>query len=297
MNEADKGSLSDTTRPVPAPRDSLRQRLMSPPDRLLWVAVVALLVVAAVWAYFTPSGLLGRADAIGYAVCHRIAVRSFAFPDGRQLPMCARCSGTFLGVLIGLLGPGLILRRRRAGLFPPPAVIAVLIGFSLFWAFDGANSFVHLLPPALPRLYTPANSLRLLTGMLHGITMGSLLLPVLNAVLWADVTPERTIENAGHLLVLMGIGGIVIGMILSGLAVFLYPLALLSAVGVLSILGTVCTVLLTTLLGYENKARSLREALPLLLLGLTLALIMIGGVDALRFAMFKTWEGFVFPSA
>lgn len=269
---------------------------MSSPARLSWVAAVVLLVVVAVWAYFTPSGLLGRADAIGYAVCHRIVVRSFVFPDGRQLPMCARCSGTFLGVLIGLLGPGLILRRRHAGLFPPPAILAVLIGFSVLWAFDGANSFAHLLPPAIPRLYTPTNFLRLLTGTLHGITMGSLLLPVLNAVLWADVTPERTIEHAGHLLILLGAGGIMIGLMMSGLAVFLYPLALLSAVGVVSILGTVCTVLLTSLLGYENKARSLREALPLILSGLTLAFIMIGGMDALRFAMFRTWEGFVFPN-
>ncbi len=71
---------------------------------------------------------------------------------------------------------------------------------------------------------------------------------------------------------------------------------MLSAIGVLSILGTVCTVLLTSLLGCENKAHSLREALPLLLSGLTLAFMMIGGIDALRFAMFGTWEGFVFPS-
>ena len=34
-------------------------------------------IVTVVWLSYTPPGLLGKADAIGYAVCHRISARSF----------------------------------------------------------------------------------------------------------------------------------------------------------------------------------------------------------------------------
>ena len=45
------------------------------------------------WLAYTPPGLLGKADAIGYSVCHRIAVRSFMLGD-RQVPLCARCKSS-----------------------------------------------------------------------------------------------------------------------------------------------------------------------------------------------------------
>ena len=41
----------------------------------------------------------GKADHIGYAVCHQISVRSYFFGD-HQLPLCARCSGQYLGALL-----------------------------------------------------------------------------------------------------------------------------------------------------------------------------------------------------
>ncbi len=271
------------------------QRLLAPANRLTVIAAVVLLIILSVWTAFTPVGILGKADAIGYAVCHRITIRSFAFSDNRQLPLCARCSGTFLGVLVGLFGPGLVLRRRRMGQFPPSGILAVLIAFSLVWAFDGANSYTFLLPPGVPHLYTPSNFLRLLTGMAHGITMGSLLLPVANSMLWADVKQEKTIDKAWHLLVLVAMGGILCAMILSGLDIFLYPLAVLSAAGVVVILATINTVVITSLLRRENTAATLRDAAPMILLGLTACFALIGGIDLVRFLATGTWDGFVNP--
>lgn len=281
-----------------APSLSLSQRLFAPSNRLTWVALLTLMIALVLWLSFTPSGLLGKADAVGYAVCHRITVRSFLFPDGRQLPMCARCSGTFLGVLVGLLGPGLVLRRRRAGLFPSTPIMIVMLAASAFWAFDGANSFGHLLPEGLvPRLYEPTNFLRLLTGTFHGITMGSLLLPIANATLWADVKAERTVSSVWHFLALAGIGVVMMAMVLSGMGIFLYPLGILSAIGTISVLSTVNTVIMATILGQENRARTLRDALPVILFGVALTISLIGVIDAFRFAAFGTWDGFIFPSS
>lgn len=47
--------------------------------------------------------VLEFAYAAGAVVCHQIPERSF-FIDGRQLPVCARCTALYLGALAGLLG-------------------------------------------------------------------------------------------------------------------------------------------------------------------------------------------------
>lgn len=274
------------------------RRLLAFDNRLFWISLAVLLAVLIPWLLLTPPGILGKADAIGYAVCHRIDQRSFQLPGERQFPMCARDTGTFLGVLVALFGPGLIFRRPRAGEYPPIGILAVMIAMSFWWAFDGANSFMHLLPdPRLPRLYPPSNFLRVVTGTFNGITLGSIILPMLNAALWQDATAERTIARASDLLILYAMGAAIIGLSLSRVAVFLYPLALLSAAGVLAILTAINTVLVITILQREGRARTLIEALPLFLLGLAATFALIGTIDALRFAMFGTWDGFVFPNS
>src|SRR5262245_27126298 len=112
--------------------------IFAPANRVLLIGVALALIVLSVWAALTPAGILGKADAVGYAVCHRITIRSFATGDNRQLAMCARCTGMFLGVLIGLFGPGLVLNRKRMGIFPRWPYIVVVLIFRALWAFDCA---------------------------------------------------------------------------------------------------------------------------------------------------------------
>ena len=269
--------------------------LLAPANRVLLIGVAVALIVLSVWTALTPAGILGKADAVGYAVCHRITIRSFATSDNRQLAMCARCTGMFLGVLIGLFGPALVLGRKRMGLFPTIPMIVVMLLFSAAWAFDGANSYTFLMPPGVPHLYTPSNPLRLITGMAHGITMGSLLLPVINSMLWDDVKQEPTMDKAWHLLVLLGIGAAVCVMVLTELDIFLYPLGILSAVGVVTILSAINTVVITSLAKRENKAHTLMDALPMMVLGLVACFLLIGGIDLLRFLATGTWDGFISP--
>ena len=49
------------------------------------VLVAALLLIG--WLVETPPGLLGKEDAVGYAVCHRIDARSFHMGN-TQMPLC-----------------------------------------------------------------------------------------------------------------------------------------------------------------------------------------------------------------
>ncbi len=256
---------------------------------LPWLVVLLAIVTLVTFVVATPGGLLSEADMVGYAVCHRIAERSFVIA-GQQLPLCARCTGTFIGALVGFFGQAVVLRRRRAAEFPAPFVLAVLIGFSLLWATDGLNSYMTLIHG--PHVYEPRNWLRLTTGALQGLTMSALVYPVFNFTLWRNPTSERTIRNLRELgvLILLQVG--LIGLVLTEWDFLLYPLALLSAAGVLTLLTCINSMLVLMLIRRENMVNTWRGSIIPLLAGLALSIIQVGAIDLIRYILTGTLEGF-----
>jgi uncharacterized membrane protein len=175
-----------------------------PPRRTPWLDWLllagGLAVIAAIW-FIAPGGLLDKADHVGYAVCHQIPIRT-PFFGGRPLPLCARCSGQFLGALAGLLLL-IALGRGKAAQLPPRPVIVVLLGFMAAWALDGLNSYLTLFPGA-PHLYQPHNILRTTTGAMQGVALISLVLPFFNVTLWARPSPRPTINSLREMTLLLG---------------------------------------------------------------------------------------------
>ncbi|HSN74483.1 MAG TPA: DUF2085 domain-containing protein [Anaerolineae bacterium] len=237
-----------------------------------------LAVIAAIW-FITPGGLLDKADHVGYGVCHQIPIRS-PFFGGRQLPLCARCSGQFLGALAGLVLL-IALGRGKAAKLPPRPVIVVLLGFIAAWALDGFNSYLTLFPGA-PHLYEPHNILRTTTGAMQGVALISLVLPFFNVTLWARPDPRPTIGSLREVLLLLGLIALIVAAVGSEWAPLLYPLALLSVAGTLMMLTLVTTMLVTLALRRDGRAESWRDALPLLVAGLALALIILLAINLLR---------------
>src|SRR5574341_842745 len=86
--------------------------------RLAWLFLVVSLVVIGTFLLSPPWTVLGKTRLVGYAICHQIGERSFHIA-GQQLPLCARCTGIYMGVLTGFTLMTLWGRRRAAGL--PPA--------------------------------------------------------------------------------------------------------------------------------------------------------------------------------
>ncbi len=255
---------------------------------LPWLIVVLAAVALAAFLVATPDGLLTKADMIGYAVCHRLTARSFVIA-GRQLPLCARCSGTFIGALVGFFGQAVVLRRRRATEFPPAYVIVILVGFVLLWAADGLNSYMTLVNG--PHLYEPRNWLRLTSGALQGLTMSAFVYPVFNFTLWRRPVSERAIRNLPDLGVLLLLEAGMVGLVLSRWAFLLYPLALLSALGVLTLLVCTNSMLVLIVVRRENVVDTWREAIIPLLAGFTVSLIQIGVIDLMRYTFTHTMEG------
>jgi uncharacterized membrane protein len=252
-------------------------------------AVFAATVVVGAWLWATPPGLLGKADAIGYAVCHRIAGRSFAIA-GRPLPLCARCSGMYIGALIVGVMAAASGRARAAGL-PPLKVTGVLLLMLALFGVDGLNSYLTFFPNA-PHAYEPHNWMRLFSGMGAGLALGAFVLPSFNATLWQRPDPQPILGNLRELGALALVAAVVAGLILTEYPAVLYLLALAGSVAVLGLLAMIHVTLWSSLLRRANMVETWRAAALPLLAGMTLAVAQVAAIDALRYAVTGTWAGF-----
>jgi len=255
-----------------------------------WKALVIFTFVLTLFAWLlnTPAGILGKADAIGYAVCHRIDLRSFHIGE-TQLPLCARCSGMYLGAMVGLCYQWVIGRRRTGT--PSWKIILPVSIFVMLFAIDGLNSFFSLFSNGAG-LYQPNNSLRLLTGTGMGLAISVALVPAFNATVWKYIDPRPAFLNVRSFGFMVLIALSLDGLILLENPVILYPLALISAAGVIILLGIVYSMVLIMLFKSENRFNKISQFSYVIIGGFTIALIQIGLLDILRFFFTGTWDGF-----
>jgi uncharacterized membrane protein len=241
-------------------------------------ALLAILAFVSLLALTLPDPL-DTAGVVCSAVCHRAPEHTIRIGE-RLLPLCARCTGTFVGTLFGLIGQFFLLGRRRESSFPPFRLLAVMGLFSALWAADGVNSFLAW--NGAFHFYEPQNWLRLTTGALHGLTVSGVLLPLINYSLWTNPTGGRTIGSWRDLgiLALLEVG--LVALVLIDWSPLLYPLGFLSAAGVLTTLTAINAVLAMMVLRWENRYRSFWDARVPLLLGFFLALLEIGAMDLIR---------------
>jgi uncharacterized membrane protein len=248
------------------------------------LALVCALIVAG-YVFFPPLAPMDKAHLVGYSICHQIPSHSFHMA-GVQLPLCARCTGTYLGVAIGFAAVAL-LRRCRAGIMLPTWMIVVMVSFIGIMGIDGLNSYFSLFP-GLPQLYTPQNWLRAATGSLNGMALSMIVLPVFNYTLWKDPQPARPLSSAWELLGMVAVDAVVVAVVQSQPSWLLYPVALLSAAGVLWMLTLVNTMILLILFRQDSRAQTWRDALFPMLGGLTVALLELTTMGVLRYLVTGT---------
>ena len=260
-----------------------------------WFVPLAAILVFSVWFTIAPPGLLGKADAIGYAICHRIDERSFQIGD-RQLPLCARCTGEFYAAAITFLFFA-IVSPKKSGM-PGWKFGAPLIIFFLAFGIDGSNSYLYLLKQTsngaldnIPNLYIPNNTLRLFTGSGMGVALASILFPAFNQSTWKVYDPGIALSWK-KLGTLTGIIILVNLLILTDSPIILYPIAILSVLGVLTLLILVFSMVWLLIMQQENIFDSLTQMWMPFLAGTTLALLMITAIDLLRLKLTGTWGGF-----
>jgi len=277
--------------------DAMRNRLLLAAQKLsnflVPLAAVAILVA---FLNIAPPGILSDADAIGYAVCHRLDSHSFDIA-GRQLPLCARCTGMYLGAVIGLVF--LSLRYGRSTGRPSKGVIAILVLFFLAFAVDGSNSYLTLMKSVyggrlnfIPDLYQPNNTLRLFTGSGVGLGMAVAIFSAFNQTFWQNWDDKRILGKPWDFVILIAVMMGIDLLVLPEWDWTLYPLALVSSGGVLLLLTMVYSMLWTMFVRQENQFMRLGQAWLPILAGLTITLLQITTIDVVRLWLTHTWGGF-----
>ncbi len=259
----------------------------------VWLGVGLAAVGAVLFVVLTPPALLEKINYIGAAVCHRIASHSF-FIHEHQSPLCQRCSGTFPGALTGLLVYWFLWRRRRAQAFPSWPMLLVFAGFAGLWGLDGFNSYTTMLLQRPVGLfgYAPQPWIRLLTGVLMGAGMSSILAPAFNQTMWSDGDYDcRVLQSWPELALLVALELALAGLILTLADWLLYPLAIYSALGVLAMFIALGSMMFVMVSRRDRAFSGWRELWLPLVWGLVFALAVIGAMNAMRLVAFGTVDG------
>jgi hypothetical protein len=141
-------------------------------------------------------------------------------------------------------------------------------------------------------LYVPNNTLRLLTGSGMGLGIAVALFPAFNQTVWNDGEEKPAISGWKWFSLLLVIQLVFDLLVLTESPVVLYPLAIISTFGVWLLLSMVYGMVWVMLMGQDSKFTKLRQLWLPLLAGLTIAMIQIAAIDALRFWLTGTWGGF-----
>jgi uncharacterized membrane protein len=262
---------------TPADSTTFSASKLSRFGKFLFIAIPATIISLFIAA--TPPGLWEKARVIGYALCHQLPQRSF-FIHEHQTPLCARCTGMYLGFTIGLIF--LIIRRRtHAARMPTTAIIAVLIGFMTIMGIDGINSTISIIPGA-PQLYHTTNLHRIVTGTLFGIAMCLLFFPVFSTAIWRQPSGERSLKNWRELIGLMLVAFALDAVVLTQADWLFYPITILSIAGPLLLLSFMGAIIVLTMRNLVNNIDRWKQmALPMFA-GVALGLVLITMMDFFR---------------
>ncbi len=255
--------------------------------RSRWVYGISFLIFLA-WLMYAPPGLLGKADAVGYAVCHRIETRSFHLGE-RQYPLCVRCTGMYLGAMLGIVYQSFV--GLKHGGTPPLRVFIVCTVLVFGFVVDGLNSYLNLLFKS-SLLYPPNNYLRLFTGTGMGLVLSILLFPAFNQTVWAKWENKPTIPGLNSLVFLLGLSGLLDAILMTENPLILYPLALISSFSVLVLLTMTYTMVWLMIFHIENRYNYFRELVLPLIGGFGMSILQIFLIDVLRYFLTGTWGGF-----
>ncbi|HZR97608.1 MAG TPA: DUF2085 domain-containing protein [Chloroflexota bacterium] len=237
------------------------------------------LVLALVGFLLLPGSFASKLLTLVAGVCAQRPAHSY-FMGGVQLPLEARMGGIFAGFLVGVLYL-LWTNRERAGLLPPPPLQALLLGFVALMAVDGTNALFY--DTGWPSLYPPNNAVRLATGLLCGLALALLAVPVLSATLWRDWDFEASLASLPELGWALCLLALVQLATMSGAAALLYPVGLFMIAGVVVAFAVGNTYAVVLISRHERQASTWAQAANPLLAGVLIALVELAALAAFRY--------------
>ncbi len=249
-----------------------------PLSRSHWLAVAALVALALAFL-LAPWPLLVKLQALGFGLDPQRPAHSF-FLGGVMMPVEARKVGIYAG--FGLAAAWLVWRAPRAVRLGPAGYPAALLGIAVM-GLDGTNALLYDL--RAPHLYAPRLDLRLGTGLLCGLAMAALLVPVWAGTAWRaanDVLPARLFVVPALLSL-----GLFVGLVTEQ-AWLLLPASLVASLGLVGVVGMLNAVVLLVVTRRDGRAAHAVELLPVVAVAAWLAVLELLFLAGLRFALIGT---------
>ncbi|HEU0026338.1 MAG TPA: DUF2085 domain-containing protein [Ktedonobacterales bacterium] len=275
-----------------APNTGRQDGAWEPPTWAL-AALGAAYVLAVAGLVFMPGAtFIERLRALDGGICAQLPTHSF-FPGGQQLPLCSRNTGIYTGFALGfltLLGTGRIRVSRLPGLW----VAVALLGLVGVMGVDGFNSL--FLDLGLPHLYEPQNRLRLMTGLGAGVAMAAFIVPVTNSLLWRVDDARPSFRSFGQLAMVLPpllLAFLAVG---SRTAWLLYPVAILSTLGLVIALTLVNLVFLLSFTPLMGRFTRWRQVFPVFSIGAALAVIELLALFQVKMAALSALAAQLPPS-
>ncbi len=200
-------------------------------------------------------------DKIGYAVCHQIPARSI-FIDGKQLPVCARDTGLYIGSLLSMLFIVTTNRRSRNAI-PLPSIAFFFVFFMLLLGIDGVTSYLGM--------RETTNGIRLMTGLLVGIGLPFLMYPLMIDNILKPKSEKRVLTSWYELVLLMLLAVSSFLLILRFNKGLYFPISLITTVGILGL----HLLMFMTLVSFILDHVGLKHATAKLLMSIPLAFLIM----------------------
>jgi len=213
---------------------------------------------------------------MGYGLCHQLPDRSF-FGGGVQLPVCARDTGIYIGILVSLALISRLHQGSRPRELPTRSgwiAIALMIGTM---ALDGGTEYAGL--------RSTTNELRLITGLLAGFAIGAVITPMINDEMWRTASPERVLNTPWRLAIWISAVPVTYAAVYWGLPRLGIGYPILVAVAIVATLAAVNLIMVCMLPPFERRADSLRQTLVPIAIAVAVAFVEMWLAGLLREAL------------
>lgn len=149
---------------------------------------------------------------------------------------------------------------------------------------DGLNALAFDL--YLPTPYTPNLFMRSGTGLLTGLALAGIMLPLFNQSIWQQGKSVQSLANWSDFLPALLLIAIFWAAGHTGWGFLLYPISFVAVIGQLFLMIGLGAMMAAIFLRREGQVRNFTELAPLILLGLVAVVLFLGATSAVRFGLF-----------
>jgi len=201
---------------------------------------------------------------IGSLVCHQAPDRTIQI-GGKFLPLCSRCTGIYLGFLLGILYQ-FTLWKTKVRELPYQKISIVSVSLLGLLIIDSLGSYL--------KLWSLSNYQRLVLGLLGGSSISLFLFPVFNYSLFVKSKEEKGIKLLLEYLGLLLLLELAILFTLSGRFIIYNIIAFASVLGILVLYLMINATIAGMTISWQNR-RNIKRINVFSLAGITLILTII----------------------